>query len=313
MKLTKGHGTENDFLLYADDTVRFDPHAIAAVCDRRTGIGADGVIRAATIGSVDTPTARVAEEAGAQWYMDYRNADGSPAEMCGNGVRVFAHFLRETGLQMTEKLIIGTAVGPVMVETTSSPFATDSSTGGNSENGMDCNVEGADSATWYRVRLPRGPKPIADDAFAAVANLRPPRPAASVDMENPHTVVAVAQAAELEALDLRKPPEVQPVPPDGTNVEFIVIDHGPLPEVTNPRLQNAGRLSMRVYERGVGETRACGTGACAAALAASHWAGKAAPREWFVTQPGGTVLVEVEDDVAILSGPAVLTAEAALL
>ncbi|OFS26610.1 MULTISPECIES: diaminopimelate epimerase [unclassified Brevibacterium] len=302
MKLTKGHGTENDFLLYADDTVRLDSHAIAAICDRRTGIGADGVIRAATIGSVDAPTARVAEEAGAQWYMDYRNADGSPAEMCGNGVRVFTHFLRETGLQMTEKLIIGTAVGPVTVETTTSPFA---NAAGSAHN--------ADSATWYRVRLPRGPKPIADDAFAAVANLRPPRPAASVDMENPHTVVAVAQAAELEALDLRKPPEVQPVPPDGTNVEFIVIEQGPLPEVTNPRLQNAGRLSMRVYERGVGETRACGTGACAAALAASHWAGKAAPREWFVTQPGGTVLVEVEDDVAILSGPAVLTAEAALL
>ena len=234
--------------------------------------------------------------------MDYRNADGSPAEMCGNGVRVFTHFLRETGLQTGGKLIIGTAVGPVTVETTMSPFA---NAAGSAHN--------ADSATWYRVRLPRGPKPIADDAFAAVANLRPPRPAASVDMENPHTVVAVAQAAELEALDLRKPPEVQPVPPDGTNVEFIVIEQGPLPEVTNPRLQNAGRLSMRVYERGVGETRACGTGACAAALAASHWAGKAAPREWFVTQPGGTVLVEVEDDVAILSGPAVLTAEAALL
>ena len=116
-----------------------------------------------------------------------------------------------------------------------------------------------------------------------------------------------------EALDLRKPPEVQPVPPDGTNVEFIVIEQGPAPEVTDPRLQRAGRLSMRVYERGVGETRACGTGACAAALAASHWAGSAAPREWLVTQPGGTVLVEVEDDYAVLSGPAVLTAEASLL
>ncbi len=302
MKLTKGHGTENDFLLYADDTVRLEPHAIAAVCDRRTGIGADGVIRAASIGSIDTPAARAAEEAGAQWYMDYRNADGSPAEMCGNGVRVFTHFLRETGLQTGEKLVIGTAVGPVTVETTASPFA---NAAGSAHN--------ADAATWYRVRLPRGPKPITDDAFAAVANLRPPRPAASVDMENPHTVVAVAQASELEALDLRKPPEVQPVPPDGTNVEFIVIEQGPAPEVTDPRLQKAGHLSMRVYERGVGETRACGTGACAAALAASHWAGKVAPREWLVTQPGGTVLVEVEDDYAVLSGPAVLTAEASLL
>ena len=302
MKLTKGHGTENDFLLYADDTVRLDPHAIAAACDRRTGIGADGVIRAASIGSVDTPEARAAEEAGAQWYMDYRNADGSPAEMCGNGVRVFTHFLRETGLQTGEKLVIGTAVGPVTVEMTASPFAS-----------VADSAHASDPATWYRVRLPRGPKPIADDAFAAVANLRPPRPAASVDMENPHTVVAVAQAAELEALDLRKPPEVQPVPPDGTNVEFIVIEQGPAPELTDPRLQKAGHLSMRVYERGVGETRACGTGACAAALAASHWAGSAAPQEWLVTQPGGTVLVEVEDDYAVLSGPAVLTAEASLL
>lgn len=302
MKLTKGHGTENDFLLYADDTVRLEPHAIAAVCDRRTGIGADGVIRAASIGSIDTPAARAAEEAGAQWYMDYRNADGSPAEMCGNGVRVFTHFLLETGLQTGEKFTIGTAAGPVTVETTTSPFA---NAAGSAHN--------AEAATWYRVRLPRGPKPIADDAFAAVANLRPPRPAASVDMENPHTVVAVAQASELEALDLRKPPEVQPVPPDGTNVEFIVIEQGPAPELTDPRMHQAGRLSMRVYERGVGETRACGTGACAAALAASHWAGSAAPRAWLVTQPGGTVLVEVEEDCAVLSGPAVLTAEASLL
>ena len=149
MKLTKGHGTENDFLLYADDTVRLEPHAIAAVCDRRTGIGADGVIRAASIGSIDTPAARVAEEAGAQWYMDYRNADGSPAEMCGNGVRVFTHFLRETGLQTGEKFTIGTAVGPVTVETTASPFA---NAAGSAHN--------ADAATWYRVRLPAGPSPL---------------------------------------------------------------------------------------------------------------------------------------------------------
>ena len=302
MKLTKGHGTENDFLLYADDTVRLEPHAIAAVCDRRTGIGADGVIRAASIGSIDTPAARAAEEAGAQWYMDYRNADGSPAEMCGNGVRVFTHFLRETGLQTGEKFVIGTAVGPVAVETTASPFANAAGS-----------AHASDAATWYRVRLPRGPgwTEVGHSSKGVIGNRL--GPAASVDMENPHTVVAVAQAAELEALDLRKPPEVQPVPPDGTNVEFIVIEQGPAPEVTDPRLQKAGHLSMRVYERGVGETRACGTGACAAALAASHWAGKAAPREWLVTQPGGTVLVEVEDDYAVLSGPAVLTAEASLL
>lgn len=293
MKLIKGHGTQNDFLLYTDDTVRLTPHDIAEVCDRRTGIGADGVIRAARIAAIDSAEAREAEEAGAQWYMDYRNADGSPAEMCGNGVRVFAHYLRETGLQTDADLIVGTAVGPVAIAVADSPFS-----------------QADDADTWYRVRLPRGPKPIADDAFAAVANLRPPRPAASVDMENPHTVVALAEIDELEALDLRRPPEVQPVPPDGTNVEFIVIGQTALPDITRPDLKNAGHLTLRVHERGVGETRACGTGACAAALAARHWAGPDSPTAWFVTQPGGTVLAEAEPDWVALSGPAVLTAEA---
>jgi diaminopimelate epimerase len=122
-------------------------------------------------------------------------------------------------------------------------------------------------------------------------------------MTNPHAVVASLTLEELAAVDLSVPPTVDPVPPDGVNVELVV----PV-DVEGRR----GRVRMRVHERGVGETRSCGTGACAAALAARAWAGDEAPNVWDVEVPGGAVVVRIEDGRTILEGPAVLVADGVL-
>src|SRR5690348_6359451 len=117
MIFAKGHGTENDFVLLADLEARasLDPAAVVALCDRRRGLGADGVLRITTgeaavaAGVLD----RLPEGLDARdWYMDYRNADGSVAEMCGNGVRVFAHYLRAHGLESRDEFVVGSLAGP---------------------------------------------------------------------------------------------------------------------------------------------------------------------------------------------------------
>ncbi|MCU1535078.1 MAG: diaminopimelate epimerase, partial [Glaciihabitans sp.] len=92
---TKGHGTGNDFVLFADPDgdVDLTPAQIAAIADRHFGVGGDGVIRAVRSRSLPAGAAALAEDDGAEWFMDYHNADGSVAEMCGNGIRVFAKYL----------------------------------------------------------------------------------------------------------------------------------------------------------------------------------------------------------------------------
>src|SRR6185295_10364202 len=113
---TKGHGTGNDFVLFSDPDGEVDLSAaqVAAICDRHFGVGADGILRAVRSRSIPEGAAALAEDADAEWFMDYRNADGSIAEMCGNGIRVFTRFLIESGLaelQPGETLPIGTRSG----------------------------------------------------------------------------------------------------------------------------------------------------------------------------------------------------------
>ncbi|WAL41212.1 diaminopimelate epimerase [Brevibacterium sp. BRM-1] len=292
-----GHGTGNDFVLVLDPQGANDPTELqtALLADRRRGIGGDGVIRVVRSADSGIPGAEQAAAAGAEWFMDYRNADGSLAEMCGNGVRVFAHYLMERGLVDAHDFPVGTRDGTKRVERIADP-------------------RGGPEA-WYRVdmgeyRFPRGSDGA--DSLVETDGIAVARPALSVDLGNPHTVLALASRAELDAADLRRPPRVDPVPPEGTNIEYIVVDPAAGHEPTGAQetgAQAAGAVRMRVHERGVGETFACGTGACAAALAARSWAGAGAPDYWFVEQPGGTVRVEVAGGRAYLSGPAVLTAE----
>ena len=299
LSVTKGHGTQNDFVLLDDRQGVLDltPALVRELADRRAGVGGDGVIRVVPSATVPEGAAVLAADPAATWFMDYRNADGSLAEMCGNGVRVFAAYAERLGLWDAgdDELVVGTRAGVRRVRRVPVP-------------------EGIDDAAWYEVdmgvwSLPGGPQAAADggDAEVSVPGLDVPRAALSVDMGNPHTVLALRDGAELERADLSRPPAVTPAPPHGTNVELVV----PLGEVRATDGTTVGRVRMRVHERGVGETRSCGTGACAAALAVRTWAGDSAPDVWLVDVPGGTVRVRVRGDGHVeLAGPAVLVASA---
>ena len=280
LRFTKGHGTGNDFVLVADPEAALDLDAArrAALADRHRGIGADGVIRAVKSERLAEGRALLERHADAEWFMDYSNSDGSTAEMCGNGIRVFVHFLLERGLAEIppgQSIAIGTRAGVRDVHRLADGYA-------------------ADLGRW---RLD------ATEPLVKAQELPVARPGLGVEVGNPHVVVALASDEELDALDLSAPPALDPSPPAGANVEFVV----PADPLV---VDGIGRIRMRVHERGSGETLSCGTGAAAAALAVRHWAGAAAPNEWRVTVPGGVLGVRMfaaEDGEHVgLSGPAVL-------
>jgi len=254
----KGHGTQNDFvvLLDPDGTFGLNERQAWALCDRRQGLGADGVLRAVPAD-------------GGGWFMDYRNADGSVAEMCGNGARVFALALRDAGLVTADEFVVQTRGGERSMRFLD----------GDVIVGMGAATTSARSVTVS----------VGGHEWAAT----------SVWVPNPHAVVFVDDLAE--AGPLTNPPSVAPDDafPDGVNVEFVV-----------PRA--ADRVAMRVHERGVGETRSCGTGAVAAAWAwrrRSDVSADAAPATVRVDVPGGTVWVTEHPDGELdLKGPAVVVA-----
>lgn len=286
LHFTKGQGTGNDFVLYADPDgeTELSSAQIAAICDRHFGVGADGILRAVRSKNIPEGAAALAEDGGAEWFMDYHNADGSIAEMCGNGIRVFTKFLIEnalTDLGPGDTLPIGTRGGVRDVQVNARGFQ-------------------ADMGRW---KLDGG-EPLVRARELPVA-----RPGLGINVGNPHIVVALASDDELAGVDLSYIPIVEPVPVDGANVEFVVA--------AEPLVKDGvGHIRMRVHERGSGETLSCGTGAVAAALATRHWAGKGAPNQWRVDVPGGTVGVRMfpaEDGEHVsLSGPAELVYEGAL-
>lgn len=275
---TKGHGTGNDFVLFSDPDgeVTLEPEQIAAICDRHFGVGADGVLRA--VRSSRLPAGAKAAEAGAEWFMDYANADGSVAEMCGNGIRVFTRYLLDNGLAELEpgaSMLIGTRGGVREVRSHGDGYI-------------------ADMGPW---RLDGG-EPLVRAKELPVA-----RPGLGINVGNPHVVVALATDEELDGADLAYIPVIDPVPPQGANVEFVVA--------ADPLVRDGvGSIRMRVHERGSGETLSCGTGAVAAALATRYWAGSGAPDAWRVEVAGGVVGVTMSDaadgEHAYLSGPAEL-------
>lgn len=277
---TKGHGTGNDFVLVldAEDALSLSKTQIAKICDRHFGIGADGLIRVVKSESLPEGKALLLEEPNAVWFMDYYNANGSAAEMCGNGIRVFAKYLLDRGLAE----IIDGGTLPV----------------GTRDGVKDITK----SATGFAVDLGRWR--LEAESLVEVSGLDVPRPAQGIDVGNPHAVVALASEDELSKLRLEDAPTIEPAPANGANVEFVVPKE---PMVQ----QGVGHVSMRVFERGVGETLSCGTGIAAAALATRYWAGAGAPNQWQVSVPGGVVGVRMfatEDGEHVgISGPAQLT------
>ena len=250
---TYGHGTENDFLLIFDplEEIVLSANQVAEMCNRQSGIGADGVIR------ITRPDGK--------WFMDYRNADGSLAEMCGNGIRVMARYLVTRGHQNEGLFPIQTRDGAKYLRVP---------TEGDISVNMGQVTDEGDIVT-----------------VSANGNQYSAR---HISIGNPHAV------AFLEDLDtvgsLVVAPEVTPVAiyPAGVNVEFVEIE-------------SSDTLIMRVHERGSGETRSCGTGTCAVALAATiHTRGRL-PARWIIKPPGGTLIVDIDGHSnATLTGPAVL-------
>src|SRR4029078_5312004 len=113
LTFAKGHGTGNDFVLVPDPdgTTPLDAALVVALCDRRFGVGGDGVLRVVRTAAHPDAAAHAGE---GEWCMDYWNSDGSLAEMCGNGVRVFARYLAEHGLAAGERIPIWTRAGLVV-------------------------------------------------------------------------------------------------------------------------------------------------------------------------------------------------------
>ena len=280
MIFAKGHGTQNDFVLLPDIDagLTLSPARVTALCDRRRGLGADGVLRVTKAGAVLAAGVldRLPDGVSAgDWYMDYRNADGSTAQMCGNGVRVFAHYLRASGLETRDDFVVGSLAGPrpVIVHRVDATYA-------------DVTVDMGKANT-----LGRGEAVIGGRRFAGLA----------VDVGNPHLACVDRDltAEALAALDVAAPVNFDHAQfPDGVNVEVL----------TAPA---AGMVRMRVHERGVGETRSCGTGTVAGAVAALVGADPntgTATGTLTVRVPGGDVLVTITEATSYLRGPSVLVA-----
>lgn len=279
---TKGHGTQNDFIILPDPEAQLSltPQLIATLCDRQRGIGADGILRVATTGVLrragllaNSPTSMEAISDD-DWFMDYYNADGSVAEMCGNGTRVFAHYVRSRGLVPTDQFTIGTRAGakPVTVHS----FDDDNAV----------------------VSVAMGPATSLGESTCSMGGRM--YAGMGVDMGNPHLacVVPGLTAEALAELTLERPEFDTEFFPEGVNVEVLTeLTHSP----------EGYRTHMRVYERGVGETRSCGTGTVAAARAALAYAGFVNGAV-MVKIPGGQVEVTIDGDTSTLRGPSALVA-----
>ncbi len=279
-EFSKGQGTGNDFVLILDRAGQFNLSEleIAELCDRNFGIGADGVIFAVETRHSSEVEHLLEEEPGATWFMDYRNADGSKGEMCGNGARVFARYLLENGLaELVEgsTLPIATRAGIKDITATANGFA-------------------VDLGRW---------KVGSDEILVRAKGLGVARPGLAINIGNPHVVVALADQSELESLDLTAAPILDPAPVNGANVEFVVLNEPLIKE-------GVAGITMRVFERGVGETLSCGTGIAAAAIAIRDYAGNT-QNFWKVKVPGGEVGVRIfpteEGEHAGISGPAEIT------
>lgn len=254
--LTYGHGTENDFLLLLDeaDQIQITPETIAHLCNRSSGIGADGFIRMIRKNEI--------------WFMDYRNSDGSLAEMCGNGIRVMARYLVDHKILAPGLFPIDTRAGKKFLAVPES---------------------GEISVNMGKVEeIP--------DEVTIIQNGHEWE-ALHIEVGNPHAVAFVQSLDQVGSLT--HAPRISPEDafPEGTNVEFVEV-------------LNENEVRMRVHERGSGETRSCGTGVCAVALASTLHRNKRLPSRWTVHVPGGTLTVEIDGHSnAVLTGPAVLLRE----
>ncbi|KAB5914216.1 diaminopimelate epimerase [Bifidobacterium adolescentis] len=291
----KAHATGNDFVVYLDEDGTHEPTAdeVRFLCDRHFGIGGDGLIRLAYPQAVsDVNERQIADCAAgdADWFMDYRNADGSLAEMCGNGTRAITLFAQRQGIADQpggKPFHLGTRAGVKIL------------TSLGDVPGLGKDVFQVEMGAWkrgdvdgYEVTIP-GTSGSARGTF--------------VDMGNPHVVAvledAFASLPNVEDLDLVTKPVVAPEIPSDQNVEFVRIDE-------QSEGDDAGEATMRVNERGCGETLSCGTGLCATAITLRA---KTGIDHWTITVRGGTLRVDVTDEDVKLTGSATIVGKIELL
>lgn len=291
----KAHATGNDFVVYLDEDGTHEPTAdeVRFLCDRHFGIGGDGLIRLAHPQAVsDVNERQIADCAAgdADWFMDYRNADGSLAEMCGNGTRAITLFAQRQGIADQpggKPFHLGTRAGVKIL------------TSLGDVPGLGKDVFQVEMGAWkrgdvdgYEVTIP-GTSGSARGTF--------------VDMGNPHVVAvledAFASLPNVEDLDLITKPVVAPEIPSDQNVEFVRIDE-------QSEGDDAGEATMRVNERGCGETLSCGTGLCATAITLRA---KTGIDHWTITVRGGTLRVGVTDEDVKLTGSATIVGKIELL
>lgn len=291
----KAHATGNDFVVYLDEDGTHEPTAdeVRFLCDRHFGIGGDGLIRLAHPQAVsDVNERQIADCAAgdADWFMDYRNADGSLAEMCGNGTRAITLFAQRQGIADQpggKPFHLGTRAGVKVLTSLGDVL------------GLGKDVFQVEMGAWkrgdvdgYEVTIP-GTSGSARGTF--------------VDMGNPHVVAvledAFASLPNVEDLDLVTKPVVAPEIPSDQNVEFVRIDE-------QSEGDDAGEATMRVNERGCGETLSCGTGLCATAITLRA---KTGIDHWTITVRGGTLRVDVTDEDVKLTGSATIVGKIGLL
>ncbi|MPZ70365.1 MAG: diaminopimelate epimerase [Actinobacteria bacterium] len=271
MRFSKYQGIGNDFVMIADpdDQITLDPEMVRHLCDRRFGIGGDGVIRVAP-GDSDS-----------ELFMDYVNSDGSIGEMCGNGIRCLALFARAEGLTSASEIKVGTRAG-VKTVTILEDGDVRVDMGPPEFDPKDIPVDWSGDPLHAKIEL--------EDAVVE---------AACLSMGNPHAVVFVDEPDLVPLSTIGPAIEKHAMFPKGANAEFAVVES---PE----------RVRMRVWERGAGETLACGTGACAVAVASRLLRDTA--EVVTVVLPGGELVVEWSgspgDGTSVfMTGPAVKSFE----
>lgn len=255
--------TKNSFVMVNDPEAALDLTP-ERVVELTSAAGTDGLIRAVRSAALGTTDGT----AQAEWFMDYRNADGSLAQMCGNGVRAFAALLREHGYETRDFFTVMTRAG-------------------------ERTVEILEHGPHWQVRVGMGPVLMSDTGRHVHVAGRI-LPGIDANVGNPHVVVRLPSDIPLESLDLRERPRLEPEPEEGANVEFV-------------RILDERHVAFRVYERGVGETLSCGTGATAVAAVAAHLAGDTTREAWRVDVRGGQLEIGWDERGELtLAGPAEL-------
>jgi diaminopimelate epimerase len=279
MRFAKGHGTGNDFLILPDPggALELSPEFVASLCDRRTGLGADGILRAVRVAEVREDGHTGPALAEAEWFMDYRNADGSVAEMCGNGLRVFARYLLAHGLAEAPAFVVATRAGLRQVWAEASGEIT-----------VDM---GAPLVLGRSVAVVGGTQCLG----------------LAVSLGNPHLACVVG--APVAGFDLSAPPVVDPARfPDGANVEVVRVLGDRLLEMRVYERGSGVTLSCGTgaVAAAVAAAREHGNGAAATGERPGP-AGR-----WTVDVPGGRLVVTLGETTSLLTGPAVIVADGEL-